>query len=65
MSQDQKKEADTATKTVGGQVPEELFWRFKMTYASRKESAVTALIHALNLYIDAVPELNEDNKEVK
>lgn len=43
------------TKSVGGQIPTELFWRFKQTHAERHENATEALTHAIQLYIDAVP----------
>jgi len=63
IPQGQKKEVSNETKTVGGQIPVDLFWQFKTTYSGRHENAVTALIHAINLYIDAVPENDELGKE--
>ncbi len=41
-------------KSVGGKIPETLFWQFKETYAKRRESATEALENAIRLYIDAV-----------
>lgn len=38
------------TKTVGGAIPEDLYWQFKKTSASRKEGATQALINAIRLY---------------
>ena len=40
-------------KSVGGKIPEALFWQFKETYAKRRESATEALENAIRLYIDA------------
>lgn len=40
-------------KSVGGKIPETLFWQFKETYAKRRESATEALENAIRLYIDA------------
>ena len=45
-------------KSVGGKIPEVLFWQFKETYAKRRESATEALENAIRLYID-VDEMNE------
>ena len=45
-------------KSVGGKIPETLFWQFKETYAKRRESATEALENAIRLYID-VDETNE------
>jgi hypothetical protein len=39
-------------KSVGGKIPETLFWQFKETYAKRRESATEALENAIRLYID-------------
>lgn len=52
------------TKSVGGKIPEELFWKFKETYTRRRETATEALIHAIRLYNDAVDEGN-NREEVK
>lgn len=41
-------------KSVGGKIPETLFWQFKETYAKRRESATEALENAIRLYIDVV-----------
>lgn len=56
--------SEKMTKSVGGQIPTELFWRFKQTYAERHENATEALTHAIQLYIDAIPNTNTRN-EVK
>lgn len=40
------------TKTVGGPIPSELYWRFKKTQAERKESATQALENAIRLYVE-------------
>jgi len=40
------------TKTVGGAVPAELYWRFKKVQAERKESATQALENAIRLYVE-------------
>ena len=45
-------------KSVGGKIPEALFWQFKETYAKRRESATEALENAIRLYID-VDEMDE------
>lgn len=50
-------------KTIGGKVPEDLFWKFKQTAASRKEDQQSALCHALLLYIDLQPEVVEGVQE--
>ncbi len=39
-------------KSVGGKIPEILFWQFKETYTKRRESATEALENAIRLYID-------------
>lgn len=49
------------TKSVGGKIPEELFWQFKETYTKRRETATEALINAIRLYNDA--EQDEKNRE--
>ena len=45
-------------KSVGGKIPEALFWQFKETSANRRECASEALENAIRLYID-VDEMNE------
>lgn len=52
------------TKSVGGKIPEELFWKFKETYTKRRETATEALINAIRLYNDAEDE-NDKREEVK
>ena len=46
------------TKTVGGAIPEDLYWQFKQTCASRKEGTTQALINAIRLYneVDRIEE---------
>ena len=56
--------SEKVTKSVGGQIPVDLFWRFKQTYAERHENATEALTHAIQLYIDAVPSAT-NKSEVK
>lgn len=43
------------TKTIGGAIPEDLYWKFKQVQTSRKENATQALINAIRLYIDVAP----------
>jgi hypothetical protein len=52
------------TKSVGGKIPEDLFWKFKETYTRRRETATEALINAIQLYNDALDE-NNSREEVK
>ena len=52
------------TKSVGGKIPEELFWKFKETYTRRRETATEALINAIRLYNDEIDE-NSNKEEVK
>lgn len=52
------------TKSVGGKIPEDLFWKFKEEYTKRRETATEALVHAIRLYIDAEQE-NISKEEVK
>ena len=52
------------TKSIGGKIPEELFWKFKETYTKRRETATEALINAIRLYNDAEDE-NDKREEVK
>lgn len=40
------------TKTVGGAIPSELYWKFKKIQAERKESATQALENAIRLYVE-------------
>lgn len=52
------------TKSVGGQIPEDLFWTFKQTYTNRRETATDAIIHAIQLYND-IPQNTDTENEVK
>lgn len=36
---------------VGGLIPIDLYWEFKVTHARRKENATKALEEALRLYV--------------
>ena len=47
-------------KSVGGKIPETLFWQFKEAYAKRRESATEALENAIRLYIDIEREEQEN-----
>lgn len=41
-----------ATKMLGGQVPESVFWKFKEIASKRKESMQEAILNAAMLYIE-------------
>lgn len=43
------------TKTIGGPIPQELYWKFKSVQAARHETSTKALEIAIRLYCDAVP----------
>lgn len=45
------KGAKEETKMVGGLIPIDLYWEFKVTHARRKENATKALEEALRLYV--------------
>jgi hypothetical protein len=53
-----KKEQET--RMVGGQVPVDLYWTFKAVAATRKETSVEALLHALRLYVDPIEKEGEE-----
>lgn len=42
-------------KSIGGAIPEELYWRFKAAQSARHEGATKALEIAIQLYCDAIP----------
>lgn len=50
------------TKSVGGKIPIDLFWKFKETYTKRRETATEALINAIQLYNDAETASEEEVK---
>ncbi len=53
------------TKFVGGQISQDLYWRFKQVYTQRKESATEALTNAILLYLELPQETNkEEEKDV-
>lgn len=54
IKHDTKKE----TKTVGGSIDVDIYWKFKMAAADRQESMQQALSHAILLYIDCVDTAN-------
>ena len=49
-------------RSIGGSIPEDLYWEFKKAQATRHESTTKALEVAIRLYLDAVPTAQE-NKE--
>lgn len=55
MSKDESKANKEETKMVGGLIPIDLYWEFKVTHARRKENATKALEEALRLYV-SVPD---------
>lgn len=40
------------TKTIGGQIPQELYWLFKTQQAARHETSTQALEIAIRLYCE-------------
>lgn len=50
---EEKNEKKEQTKMVGGQIPADLYWLFKVEHAKRKENATTALENAIRLYVEA------------
>lgn len=51
-------ESKKATKSIGGPIPEDLYWLFKKAQAERQESVGKALEIAIRLYVDAIPDAN-------
>ncbi len=51
----------TATKMLGGLVPEDIFWKFKEIASKRKESMQEAILNAAMLYIEI--EADEEAKK--
>jgi hypothetical protein len=49
-------------RSIGGSIPEDLYWEFKQAQVARRESTTKALEVAIRLYLDAVPEESQ-NKE--
>jgi hypothetical protein len=60
MSATDKSMNKAVTRPVGGQVDEEIYWNFKKVVAARKETVQQALAHALLLYIEFDPTLEND-----
>lgn len=52
---------EQATRSVGAQIPEDLYWKFVQARADRHESATKALEVAIMLYLDLVPDKNEED----
>ena len=48
-------------RSVGAQIPEDLYWRFAKARAERHESASKALEIAIMLYVEAQPISNEED----
>ena len=44
------------SKSVGGQIPIDLYWAFKQAQVDRHESATQALENAIRLYVNIMPE---------
>lgn len=40
------------TKLLGAQVPEDIYWKFKETASTRKETMQEAIINAALMYMD-------------
>ena len=40
------------SKSIGGQIPEDLYWEFKEAQVNRHETATQALVNAIRLYVD-------------
>lgn len=51
------------SKTVGGAIPTELYWRFKQAQALRKETATQALENAILLYVEIDKEGETNNEQ--
>lgn len=51
------------THSIGGIVPEELYWEFKKAHVARHESATKALEIAIRLYLDTIPDNYNNRKE--
>lgn len=60
---DKQKAPVADTKTVGGQIPEDLYWRFKKCQATRHESSTKALENAIRLYCDVQPQTEEEDSQ--
>lgn len=43
-------------KTVGGSIPEDLYWAFKKAQADRHENSTQALENAIRVYLECSPE---------
>lgn len=49
-------------RSVGGYIPEDLYWEFKQVQAARHESTTKALEVAIRLYVDAIPGTQKDEE---
>ena len=54
----------TNMRSIGGSIPEDLYWEFKKAQATRHESTTKALEVSIRLYLDAVPEVNEREEDL-
>lgn len=45
---------DVPKKSIGGLIPEELYWQFTTARGARHESATEALENAVRLYVDII-----------
>lgn len=50
-------------RSVGGLIPEDLFWEFKSARARRHESGPQALENAIRLYLEADSEGKKENND--
>lgn len=48
------------TRSVGAQIPEDLYWKFVQARADRHETAAKALEIAIMLYLDLTPDRLEE-----
>lgn len=46
-------------RSIGGVIPEELYWEFKAARAQRRETCPQALENAIRLYLDVAKEKKE------
>ena len=53
----------TNMRSIGGSIPEDLYWEFKKAQATRHESTTKALEVSIRLYLDAVPEVSEHKED--
>lgn len=53
------------TRSIGGIIPEDLYWEFKRAQVDRRESTVQALEIAIRLYLEAAPKDTERKEETE